>query len=131
MNNFHKTKICEDWETFKSCRYGKKCKFAHGNKELRIVMCKYGDKCYDKSCKFKHPEKNYVNLYNLDNLEISEDKKDKNKILDFYIEELKKHINICENNWSNVHDFLGPLLKKELVNIRLLNDILQKNNVGY
>lgn len=131
MNDLYKTKICEDWETFGSCEYGERCKFAHGNEELRIKFCKYGNKCYNSNCKFKHPyERNYVSLYNIENLEIGEDKKDKNKILDYYIKELKKHINICENNWNNVHDFLGPLLKKELVNIRLLNDILQKNNIG-
>lgn len=131
MNNFYKTKICEDWETFGYCKYDKKCRFAHGNDELKIIFCKYGNKCNKSDCKFKHKdEKNYAKLYNLENLEINEDKKDKNIILDYYIKELKKHINICENNWDNVYDFLGPLLKKELINIKILNDVLQKNNVN-
>lgn len=133
MNKLYKTKLCEDWETFGTCIYGLKCKFAHGEKEIRQAYCKYGNNCHINNCKFKHINKtnkeNYINLYNLENLEINKDKKDKDKILECYIKELQKHIDICKNNWNNVHDFLGPLLKKELVNIKILNDILQQNDI--
>ena len=29
-----KTEICKNWELYKRCNYGKKCKFAHGYHEL-------------------------------------------------------------------------------------------------
>lgn len=130
MNNCYKTRICEDWETFGSCVYGKKCRFAHGEEELKKVLCKYSSNCSINNCKFEHiNEDNYMEIYNLRNLEINEDKKDKDKTLEYYIKELEKHINICKKNKNNIHDFLGPLLKKELINIKILNDILQKNYV--
>jgi hypothetical protein len=32
----YKTKLCENWEKFGTCRYDEKCCFAHGVKELRF-----------------------------------------------------------------------------------------------
>ena len=31
----YKIAICKNWEKDKTCRYGSKCSFAHGNEELR------------------------------------------------------------------------------------------------
>ena len=31
----YKIAICKNWEKDKTCRYGNKCSFAHGNEELR------------------------------------------------------------------------------------------------
>ncbi len=136
-NKLYKSKICEYWRKTGTCAYGENCKFAHGYDELNIAKCKYGNKCYNNDCQFKHfkehlnKETTYIELYNINNLEIKEDRKDKIKILNYYIEELNKHIDICKNNWDNIHDFMGPLLKKELINIKILNDILHQNNVDY
>lgn len=59
----YKTELCRSFETFGACRYGRKCRFAHGASELREVIrhpkyktvrcrtwaltgtCKYGHKC--------------------------------------------------------------------------------------
>lgn len=125
MNKYYKIKICEDWETFGECKYGSDCRYAHGIEDVRLPVCRYDKICYNKNCKFVHTDKNKlkndISLYY--NLEIN---KDKNKMLKYYIEELKKHIDICEKNFDKTYDFLGPLLKKELINIKLLNDMLQE-----
>src|SRR5882762_436757 len=121
MNKLYKTRLCDDWETFGECKYESNCRYAHGNDELRLVVCRYNENCHNKSCKFVHTnkeeKKNDINLYC--NLEIN---KDKNKILNYYIKELKKHIKICEDNEDIICNLLGASLKKELINIKILND---------
>lgn len=65
----YKTELCRNFESFGYCNYGRKCQFAHGNEELKIVdrhpnyktkpciayhlegICNYG-----KRCNFIHNE---------------------------------------------------------------------------
>ncbi|BDA42330.1 probable mRNA decay activator protein ZFP36L1 at N-terminal half [Coccomyxa sp. Obi] len=62
-NSLYKTELCRSWRESGSCRYGSKCQFAHGHKELRPVQrhpkyrtepcrtfattgaCPYGSRC--------------------------------------------------------------------------------------
>ncbi|XP_052194147.1 uncharacterized protein LOC127802398 isoform X2 [Diospyros lotus] len=51
-NTFYKTEICRSWEDSSHCRYGSKCKFAHGKEEAQTCKsytgsgsCSYGSKC--------------------------------------------------------------------------------------
>ncbi|KAI8881440.1 hypothetical protein K501DRAFT_144127, partial [Backusella circina FSU 941] len=34
----YKTEACRNWTELGSCRYGKKCRYAHGEDELRSVQ---------------------------------------------------------------------------------------------
>ena len=119
-NNFYKTKICKDWETFGTCSKESYCKYAHGENEIQLAKCKYGLKCYNKKCNFTHPiEKNNNNsintYYNFDN---------DNEIFQYYLKEMDKHIKICKNRKNVICDILGPLLKKELINSFNFNFII-------
>ncbi|KAL0090643.1 hypothetical protein J3Q64DRAFT_1627106, partial [Phycomyces blakesleeanus] len=33
----YKTEVCRNWSEIGYCRYGKKCQYAHGNKEIRDI----------------------------------------------------------------------------------------------
>ena len=65
--SLYKTELCRSYEEVGYCRYGDKCQFAHGEKELRIInrhprykteICKtyhtIGTCPYGKRCKFIH-----------------------------------------------------------------------------
>ncbi len=65
----YKTEICKEWQKAGSCRYGDRCKFAHGSKELkykkvhkkyRTKICKhffnFGACRYGERCGFIHIE---------------------------------------------------------------------------
>jgi len=55
-NNFYKTKLCSRFEGG-NCPYLDNCTFAHGEDDLRKVMCKFGARCRKGSnCWFEHPE---------------------------------------------------------------------------
>lgn len=67
----YKTEICRQWMDNGKCRYGRKCQYAHGNEELRMISRhqKYKSKpcknwttngvCpYGKRCTFAHPGRN-------------------------------------------------------------------------
>ena len=51
----YKTEECENWVKDGTCRFGYKCKFAHGKKELRpkepVPPCKF-DQAHPGSCRF-------------------------------------------------------------------------------
>ncbi|KAI9489690.1 hypothetical protein BDB00DRAFT_737615, partial [Zychaea mexicana] len=34
----YKTEMCRNWAEMGHCRYGKKCRFAHGDRERRTVQ---------------------------------------------------------------------------------------------
>ncbi|KAI9310530.1 hypothetical protein BX666DRAFT_2006811 [Dichotomocladium elegans] len=36
--DLYKTEMCRNWAEMGYCRYGKKCRFAHGEQELRMVQ---------------------------------------------------------------------------------------------
>ncbi|KAI7899344.1 uncharacterized protein BX663DRAFT_521380 [Cokeromyces recurvatus] len=36
-DQLYKTELCRNWQEIGECRYGKKCRFAHGQEELRCV----------------------------------------------------------------------------------------------
>lgn len=38
-NKYYKTKLCRNWQQNGICLFGNRCKFAHGNYELRIHQC--------------------------------------------------------------------------------------------
>lgn len=48
-----KTRMCK----FTKCRLGKNCNFAHSPEELYIPICKFGAKCKNEKCSYKHPQK--------------------------------------------------------------------------
>ena len=68
----YKTEMCKNWIETKSCRYGKKCQFAHGYEELmahksdnklrtkncrtfyKTKICNYGSRCM-----FRHEHRHY------------------------------------------------------------------------
>ncbi|KAI8331458.1 hypothetical protein BD560DRAFT_415711 [Blakeslea trispora] len=65
----YKTEMCRNWQEMGSCRYAKKCRFAHGQQELRCVqrhakykteICKTfhltGTCSYGVRCTFIHDE---------------------------------------------------------------------------
>ncbi|KAI8074012.1 hypothetical protein BC940DRAFT_231343, partial [Gongronella butleri] len=64
LNHLYKTELCRNWEELGACsRYGKKCRYAHGIEEMRVVpkhtryktqicrayhidgTCPYGSRC--------------------------------------------------------------------------------------
>jgi len=72
--NLYKTELCRSFEETGTCRYGGKCQFAHGYKELRSIarhpkykteICKtfhtIGTCPYGKRCRFIHSESPMVN----------------------------------------------------------------------
>ncbi|KAG1146404.1 hypothetical protein G6F37_008973 [Rhizopus arrhizus] len=65
----YKTEMCRNWQEIGSCRYGHKCRFAHGQEELRYIqrspkyktqICKTfhltGTCLYGVRCVFIHDE---------------------------------------------------------------------------
>ncbi|EGR30236.1 zinc finger protein, putative [Ichthyophthirius multifiliis] len=64
----YKTEMCKNWSQFQYCKYGDKCRFAHGKKQLnskipintlyKTKLCKqYFEKgvcCYGLRCHFTH-----------------------------------------------------------------------------
>lgn len=51
-----KSIICDYWENG-ICRYmneSSKCKYAHGESEIKVVECMYGKDCYNVNCSFNH-----------------------------------------------------------------------------
>ncbi|KAI8082820.1 uncharacterized protein BX664DRAFT_284558, partial [Halteromyces radiatus] len=36
-SHLYKTEYCRNWSELGVCRYGKKCRYAHGDEELRMV----------------------------------------------------------------------------------------------
>jgi hypothetical protein len=55
----YKTKMCNNLLSTGKCIFGDKCDFAHNASELRTIKpnetCRYGDSCYKRECKMKHP----------------------------------------------------------------------------
>src|ERR1700731_5391264 len=54
----YKTRICNDWITFKTCKNKDKCNFAHGIDDPNIpeyAKCRYLSECYNEKCKRIHP----------------------------------------------------------------------------
>ncbi len=77
-----KTQLCYQWRETGKCKYGKKCKFAHGEEELRPIkkckkykteeckhfrnggVCKHGEKC-----DYIHKKENTkIELYEIKNV---------------------------------------------------------------
>lgn len=71
--NLYKTELCRSWRDFRTCRYGSKCQFAHGEHELRALVrhpkyktehCKtyaaIGYCPYAHRCRFIHPDEKTV-----------------------------------------------------------------------
>ena len=50
-NNNYKSKMCTNGA---NCPYGSKCRFAHSQEELRVVLCMYGMECINKYCTLVH-----------------------------------------------------------------------------
>lgn len=51
-----KSIICDYWKR-NICKYMKnslKCKYAHGESEIKVVECMYGKDCYNVNCSFNH-----------------------------------------------------------------------------
>jgi hypothetical protein len=38
-----------------NCKYGQKCKYAHTAEQYNPLQCKYGAKCVNNTCGYKHP----------------------------------------------------------------------------
>ena len=66
---YEKTQICRIYKETKKCPHGNNCRFAHGQSELVINSCHFGEKCrtvkfnnneysnsvHNRSCIYKHP----------------------------------------------------------------------------
>ena len=52
-----KSKLCRHFQKTGSCRFGDKCGFAHGVKELSAPECMFKQSCLHRKCKFWHPER--------------------------------------------------------------------------
>lgn len=52
----YKIDLCKNYEEKGKCKYGDKCRFAHGNHELRKKSCKSYEKCWNDKCTYEHPE---------------------------------------------------------------------------
>jgi hypothetical protein len=50
-NPLYRTKLCKMIMT--GC-HNSECSFAHSEEELRITMCRYGEKCRNRNCMFYH-----------------------------------------------------------------------------
>ncbi|KAI9285427.1 hypothetical protein BC943DRAFT_277725 [Umbelopsis sp. AD052] len=72
--DLYKTEMCRNWQEIGYCRYGKKCRYAHGHTELRAVkrhqrykteVCRTyhetGTCPYGVRCTFIHDEKSSAN----------------------------------------------------------------------
>eukprot|EP01026_Neomeris_dumetosa_P080075 TRINITY_DN8819_c0_g1_i3.p1 TRINITY_DN8819_c0_g1~~TRINITY_DN8819_c0_g1_i3.p1 ORF type:complete len:303 (+),score=37.86 TRINITY_DN8819_c0_g1_i3:120-1028(+) len=72
-NKQYKTEMCKTFEETGSCRYGKKCQFAHGGEDMRdspkhpkfkTIPCETivnGGSCpYGRRCRFIHPQDDQV-----------------------------------------------------------------------
>ncbi|KAH8552564.1 hypothetical protein BGW37DRAFT_290019 [Umbelopsis sp. PMI_123] len=72
--DLYKTEMCRNWQEIGYCRYGKKCRYAHGHTELRVVkrhqrykteVCRTyhqtGTCPYGVRCTFIHDEKSSAN----------------------------------------------------------------------
>lgn len=58
-----KSIICDYWKN-NICKYmndSLKCKYAHGESEIKVVECMYGNHCYNINCKFNHGESTVPN----------------------------------------------------------------------
>jgi len=55
----YKTEMCKNWIETRSCRYGKKCQFAHGYEELAAfkAAAHTGDKLRTKNCRTFYKDK--------------------------------------------------------------------------
>ncbi|KAJ2956883.1 hypothetical protein NQZ79_g7316 [Umbelopsis isabellina] len=73
-SDLYKTEICRNWQEIGYCRYGRKCRYAHGQSELRAVkrhqrykteICRTyhetGTCPYGVRCTFIHNEKSLAN----------------------------------------------------------------------
>ncbi|KAG2181372.1 hypothetical protein INT43_008955 [Umbelopsis isabellina] len=73
-SDLYKTEICRNWQEIGYCRYGKKCRYAHGQSELRAVkrhqrykteICRTyhetGTCPYGVRCTFIHNERSLAN----------------------------------------------------------------------
>jgi len=52
----YKTSLCDSFSKTGACRFGAKCNFAHGEKELRKAKCAFGKVCNNYNCPFSHED---------------------------------------------------------------------------
>lgn len=108
-----KTIICSYWVN-KSCKFmedSSKCKYAHGESEIKEIECIYGNNCYAFNCKFKHEDKSSIHDMVYD-IPIVYKRKNKNK------NKNAKNVNI-----ENIFD--------ESVNNNNINMINKKENIQF
>jgi hypothetical protein len=121
---YYKLKLCNFYEKYGKCNYGKNCNYAHGKNELRDFKkyCVNGLNCFKKDCLFAHPE-----CWNY---------KKNVKICEYFINGFCKHGDNCEfrhkednnieiNKDDNNKDFL--LLEKD-IDSNIIEESINKNN---
>lgn len=99
----YKTELCRSWTETGTCRYGRKCQFAHGEAELRPILrhpkyktelcrswAESGSCPYGNRCRFIHNE-NESQLNNLTQKNVDSSQKQKNSKVDSsFIESIGK-----------------------------------------
>lgn len=125
-----KTQLCRFFKTPKGCDKGTKCKFAHGEIELKKVIkpCISGSECYKKDCKYYHPKDwNYKNnikiceffkngyCINENNCRF-EHVKDNYEIGDNNIEgNINKDIDHYENKYNYIKDIVKGFIHEDII----------------
>lgn len=106
-----KTKICIFWKN-KNCKFmedASKCIYAHGEDDMFMVECKYGNGCYNNYCKFKHEDKFIIpeipdRIYDFPIINKKEIKKiQKNKKLNYKKEKIYGSTKIESENENNIN----------------------------
>jgi len=60
--NKEKSELCKSFGKY-NCHHGKTCRYAHSLKELNVIKCRYGNRCFDVDC----IGTKYVNRKNIKN----------------------------------------------------------------
>lgn len=126
-----KTQLCRFFKSPKGCNKGSKCKFAHGEVELKKLTkpCFTGSKCYKKDCQFLHPEGwNYKN-----NIKVCEFFKNGYCINEDncrfeHIKENKNNDIQAENKYDYIKDIVKGFIHEDIIYGIVENTKKQNNN---
>tara|TARA_R100001163_G_C5062424_1_gene199518 strand:+ start:1522 stop:2076 length:555 start_codon:yes stop_codon:yes gene_type:complete len=129
----YKTIICRHWKKHGSCRMGKECAFAHGEKELRPpsnITEKSHGKCQESLISSMRSDRNYDKKANQDNstiLLMEERVKNIKKSLELERERMSS-LSKKKNNEIDLLSKENSSLKRKNDSLETLNEILRKQN---
>jgi len=115
-----KTEMCRSVGKYK-CHIGVNCRFAHNLKELKIINCAFGDRCFDvecisgkyiniqnnknRICQRQHPTETLENVYNRLNIKNEEENK-VNKIKSELCKSYGRYTCNIGKNCKYAHNFI-------------------------